>query len=156
MDFGELIEKLIREAQADGKFDNLPGQGRPLRLDGDSEDSEWWAAHHLLKNSGHRPDWLEEDIAIHEALTQARTALRRSHAWRQTELAALGERRDLEAQRQRNWVDGEWALAQARFRETLTQLNRRIRDLNLKVPSERFQRRVMDVDAELRKVLEVK
>ena len=34
-------EKKIREAQASGKFDNLPGAGKPLKL-GNMHDPNWW------------------------------------------------------------------------------------------------------------------
>lgn len=149
MDFDRLIEQLIRDAQAEGKFDNLPGRGRPLKLDETVESAETWAADHLLKNSGHRPAWLEEDAALQAELEQARAALRRSWAWRQAELAALGLPGP-EARRRREWVEAEWTLAQARFRELVAGLNRRQRLLNLKVPLDRFQRRLVDVDAELR------
>lgn len=149
MDWAQIVEKLIREAQAEGKFDALAGRGRPLKLDQENEASEEWAANHLLKNNGFRPDWLEEDLALQAELEQARTALRRSWEWRQAEQAALADRHDLEAEQRRTWLFGEWALAQHRFRETLAALNRRRRDLNLKVPNDRFQRLVVDVEAEL-------
>lgn len=151
MDFDRIIEKLIRDAQAEGKFDNLQGQGKPLKLDEAAEGAETWAADHLLKNSGHRPAWLEEDAALQAELEQARAALRRSWAWRQAELTALGGPPDPEAQRRREWVEAEWTLAQARFRERVAELNQQRRLLNLKVPLERFQRRLVDVEAEIHK-----
>jgi hypothetical protein len=38
------VEKAIREAQARGEFDNLPGAGQPLRNlgSGDVDDPDWW------------------------------------------------------------------------------------------------------------------
>lgn len=42
MDASEsLAERLIRQAQERGEFDNLPGAGRPLDL-GDPYDEDWW------------------------------------------------------------------------------------------------------------------
>ncbi len=35
------VEKKIRDAQARGKFDNLPGAGKPLKL-GNIHDPDWW------------------------------------------------------------------------------------------------------------------
>ncbi len=35
------VERLIREAQERGEFDDLPGAGRPLDL-GDTDDPMWW------------------------------------------------------------------------------------------------------------------
>ncbi len=57
----ELIaERKIEEAMREGKFDDLPGKGKPLPL-----DEEWFAppelrpALRLLKSAGVLPDWLE-------------------------------------------------------------------------------------------------
>lgn len=151
MSFDSIIEKLIREAQAQGKFDNLSGQGRPLALDQEDENAEDWAANRLLKNNGFRPAWLEEDIALREALEQARQACRRSWEWRQAELQSLpGELS--EQQPRRAWVEAEWILAQDRFREAVAALNQRRRNLNLQVPSERFQRLLVDPELELRRL----
>lgn len=57
----ELIaERKIEEAMQEGKFDDLPGKGKPLPL-----DEEWFAppelrpAIRLLKSAGVLPDWLE-------------------------------------------------------------------------------------------------
>jgi hypothetical protein len=40
--FETRIDRLIREAQERGEFDNLRGAGRPLDLS-DADDPEWWA-----------------------------------------------------------------------------------------------------------------
>ncbi len=150
--FDHIVEKLLRDAQANGKFDNLTGRGRPLKLDQEDEASEEWAANHLLKNQNLRPDWLEEDLAIRAELEQARQALQRTHRWRSEQLAALGTGNEADTLRAREWVEAEWRRAQREFREALEQLNQRIRTLNLKVPLERFQRRLLAPDAELKRL----
>lgn len=150
MDFGSIIEKILREAQANGKFDNLAGSGRPLKLDDANETSEDWAANHLLQNQNLRPAWLEEDLAIQAEIEQARQKLRRTHGWYTTERAHLQNATSEKAIHQREWAEAEWRRAQREFKESLEQLNQRQRNLNLKVPLERFQRRVLDVDMELK------
>jgi hypothetical protein len=149
MSFDRIIEKIIREAQANGKFDGLNGQGKPLELEAENEASEEWAAHHLLKTHNLRPAWLEEDISIREALENARAKLNRTHRWRAAELQQLSDKSDEPAIRQRIWVEAEWQRGLAEFRETLTQLNQRLRLLNLKVPSDQLQRPIVDIEAEL-------
>jgi len=42
LSFESWIEQQIQQAQKDGLFEDLPGAGRPLRLD-DAEDPLWWA-----------------------------------------------------------------------------------------------------------------
>ncbi len=152
MNLDRIVEQLIREAQAQGKFDNLPGQGQPLDLN-DDENSETWAANRLMKKSGFRPDWLEADVVLRERLEQAQEALRRSHYWRTEQLAALSSRADGDARREQAWITEEWARAQAQFRETLTQINQAIVTLNLKVPVDRLHWRQLDIEAELQKVI---
>lgn len=149
MSFDRIIEKIIREAQANGKFDNLGGQGQPLKLDHENEASEEWAANHLLKNQNLRPAWLEEDVSIREELERARTKLRRTHQWRAAEAQQLSSRSDEKALRQRAWVEEEWGRVLAEFRDAVAQLNQRIRLLNLKVPSDQLQRVVVDIEAEI-------
>lgn len=153
MDFNRLIEEQLRQAREDGKFDNLRGHGQPLNLsENPFEDPTWQMANDMLKRNGFRPEWLEDDVAIREQLAAAQQALRRSQAWRQTELAALAGRSDARALEQRHWVEREWTLAQDRFRARLGDLNKAIFNFNLKAPSTRFQRVKLDVDAELAKL----
>lgn len=155
MNWDRIIEQKIREAQEEGKFDNLNGKGRSLNLDENPfEDPAWRMANDLLKEQGFRPDWLEEDVTLREKLAQTRTALARTRDWRAEQLAALGARDDPEAIRQRVWIASEWDRAVERFRESLAQINAGIANLNLKVPHERFQRRKLVVEDELRKIVE--
>lgn len=39
---GPRVERLIREAQERGEFDDLPGAGRPLPGAGEPYDENWW------------------------------------------------------------------------------------------------------------------
>lgn len=55
-----LVEERIREAQARGEFDDLPGSGAPLELDDDllvPEDLR--VAYRVLKNAGFVPPEVE-------------------------------------------------------------------------------------------------
>ncbi|MGQ0601861.1 MAG: J-domain-containing protein [Anaerolineales bacterium] len=151
MDFDKIIEKILRQAQAEGKFDNLSGQGKPLKLDHENEASEEWAANHLLKNQNLRPAWLEEDVAIRDELEGARTRLQRTYRWHAAEMIQLSGKSDEKSVRQWAWAEEEWKRVQTEFRETVKQLNQRIRLLNLKVPSDQLQRIIIDADAELAK-----
>lgn len=59
-----LVERLIREAQDDGRFDDLPGHGRPLAPLDPSTDGDMALAFHLLHNAGVAPPWIEADKAV--------------------------------------------------------------------------------------------
>lgn len=55
--FDQIVEKHIQRAQIDGEFDNLPGVGRPLKLDDDLHiPEELRPAYRLLKNAGFVPE----------------------------------------------------------------------------------------------------
>lgn len=57
MDFlHRLVEERIEKAQQEGAFDNLPGKGKPLKLDDDSSiPEELRLTYKILKNSGCLP-----------------------------------------------------------------------------------------------------
>ncbi len=153
MDFDRIIEKLIRKAQEEGKFDNLRGQGQPLRMDENAfEDPAVAMANQMLKNHGFRPAWLEEDVTLRGELAEARRSLVRTRDWRAAQLAALAGRPDAAALQQRHLVAHEWALAEARFRRKLAEINKSIFTLNLKAPNTRFQRVKLNVDEELQRL----
>lgn len=154
MDFDRIVEQAIRAAQEEGKFANLRGHGQRLNLDDNPfEDPAAQMAHHLLKQQGFRPDWLEADVAIRDGLARARQALARARDWRAAEVQALGERSDHRALELRQWVAHEWAQAQARFRTELGELNKAIFSLNLKVPHDRLQRHRIEVEKELQQIM---
>ena len=154
MRWDRIIEQKIREAQEQGKFNDLRGKGQPLNLDENPyEDPAWQAANQLLKDNGFRPEWLEEEVALREKLQRARIALARTRDWRAEQLEKLGARADVKAVEQRALVQDEWERALARFRELLAEVNKGITRLNLMVPQTRFQRLKLDVDAEVFKIL---
>jgi hypothetical protein len=59
-----LVERLIREAQEAGRFDDLPDQGRPLQLEDDTAAGEMASAYRVLRNAHVAPPWIEADKEI--------------------------------------------------------------------------------------------
>lgn len=73
----QIAEHRIREAMARGDFDRLPGLGKPLQLDDDTDvPPELRVAYRILKNAGVVPPELElrRDIATAESLLLAATS----------------------------------------------------------------------------------
>ena len=65
--WGGFVEQQIREAQARGDFDNLPGTGKPLDLEPDNPfNPEWSSAFRVAKNAGAAPLWVELDKEVGE------------------------------------------------------------------------------------------
>jgi len=58
--FRKIVEERIRKAQEEGEFDDLPGKGRPLKLEDDSHVPEdLRLAYKILKNADCLPPELQ-------------------------------------------------------------------------------------------------
>jgi hypothetical protein len=101
MPFDEIAENLIKEAQARGEFENLPGKGKPLDLTeyfNIPEDVR--VAQAMLKNAGMIPveiELLQEIAALKESLTLVndeteREKIRKSLKEKQLQFNLLVER----------------------------------------------------------------
>ena len=102
MPFSRVAEARIREAIAQGDFENLPGTGKPLNLeDYFSTPEELRMAFSILKNANCAPvevELLNEVARLTQALADAsdaaaRQELQRTLAQRKTQLAIALERR---------------------------------------------------------------
>ena len=74
--FEKIIESRIKKAQEQGAFDNLPGSGKPLRLDDDRHIPEdLRLAHKVLKNADCLPPevQLRKEIQTTEDLLSGMT-----------------------------------------------------------------------------------
>ena len=56
----KVAERKIQEAIEEGKFDNLPGKGKPIVFDDDPmTPADLRMATKILKNAGVLPDWMQ-------------------------------------------------------------------------------------------------
>ena len=140
------IEELLRKAIAEGKFNDLPGKGKPLHLDeaNPHADPEWELAYRMLKESGYSLPWIETVREIEKDIEAARKNLQTAWNWHQ---AAISKSKS------GSYVSTEWERSQVTFMGKLTALNKRIRDYNLQVPVVRFQRPILNYERELQKIL---
>ncbi len=60
----DLVEEILGEARDKGEFDNLPGKGKPLRLQDDVYAGDKALAYHLLKNNDMAPPEIERGRQI--------------------------------------------------------------------------------------------
>ena len=75
-------ERAIQEAMRRGEFDNLPGRGKPLRID-PSECAADAIVAGMLKEANVVPEWIEQARAIEEgqaAIAQAMDIARQQFA----------------------------------------------------------------------------
>jgi DnaJ family protein C protein 28 len=134
-----LIEQKIQQAMAEGKFDNLPGKGKPLNLNKNPYlDPSQELAFDLLQNNQLAPAWIEKDKEIRRELETARNQLRQAWQAHQADPTATEP----------------WQRAVATFNEKLTKLNRKIDDFNLIAPMLSVQRGRLRLADELRRLQE--
>ncbi|NUM46775.1 MAG: DUF1992 domain-containing protein [Anaerolineales bacterium] len=134
------IDQQIEEARREGKFDNLPGKGKPLKFnDNPFQDPALDAAYTLLKDNDFTLPWIAEGKEIEEALAQARTALARSWALYQRD--RVGEHAA--------WAKSEWGRAERAFREQIAALNQKILNYNVAIPNSRFEKFKINPDTEI-------
>ena len=138
------VEEIIRRAIQEGKFDNLPGKGKPLQLDQNPhEDPEWRAAHYILKTGGFSLPWIESLNEIEANLLNARSALSQTWKWRQ------GDNGD---NIEPHLLKTEWERSVDTFLEQVESINKQIRSFNLEVPNVRFQLSLLNADLEIEQI----
>lgn len=122
----------------EGVFDNLPGKGKPLRLDDNPHEPEAWRlAHKILCDHGYTLPWIDERKQIEEAIEAAFKTLAQAH--RETHRAKEPD----------VWAQAEWRRATNAFATAAKKLNQRIRDYNLQAPSLTFHRALIDAEKEI-------
>lgn len=85
------VDEAIQEAQQRGEFDNLPLQGKPIRIEETPFAPDLAAALRTLKNAGYAPTWMELDREITQGKEEMARFLDRSVAYlrqKQSELAS--------------------------------------------------------------------
>lgn len=129
-DWETLIERQIREAMEEGKFDSLPYQGEPLPNDDNPYAGAWGLSFHMLKGAGIAPPWIEADKEVRELLAKRDAILAR---------AATGpEPTAYERRRDRAALDG-----------LIVRINAAIAKLNAEAPTTSQHRRPLVLADEL-------
>ncbi len=121
-----LSERLIREAQERGDFDDLPYQGQPIPLGDDSAAGERALGFRVLRNAGVAPPWIEADKDVRRLL-----ALRDGLLLRAEREGRVSDRLERE------------------FGALVETINASIDRLNWEAPSDRVHRRRLDRATEL-------
>jgi DnaJ homolog subfamily C member 28 len=128
------VDKMIREAQARGDFDNLPGAGKPLNLEENVFAGDMDSAFRVARNANAAPLWVQLDGEIGDDTAALRDLLERTARYLQ-EQASLGgsslrpghprSMAGLEAERQR---------ARALYLRRAAELDKKIDEYNANRP----------------------
>ncbi len=148
------IEDLIQRAIQEGKFSDLPGKGKPLRLDDNPlADPDWQLAYHLLKENGFTLPWLELRQEIQAEIETARLSFKQAWEWRQSAAndkppvyRALADKPPHSAAE----PEAEFQRALRIFGEQIARINQRIFDYNLLTPVDRFQMLKLNLEQEIK------
>jgi len=149
MNWSEMMERQIVEAQERGEFENLPGKGKTLVLtDNPFADPEWRVAYKILQDNDFTLDWIELDKEIRAEIKACREQLLQSKGWYERAMAQLGYPESCWAEEERIRVQYTWEQALETFADQVAQINKKIELLNLKVPLVYLQRPKISVDEE--------
>jgi hypothetical protein len=124
-----LVERQIREAMEDGRFDDLPHRGERLPSEDDAAAGEWGLAFHVLRNAGVAPPWIEADKEVRGLLGRRDALFARAATGSGSGIARSRDRAELES--------------------LVSQVNAAIVRLNAEAPTERQHRRPLDLAEEL-------
>lgn len=124
------IERQIREAMEEGRFDNLPHHGEPLPNDENPYAGDLGLAFHMLKNANVAPPWIEADKEVRQLLARRDTMLQR---------AVSGNAPSAHAQQR----------GRASLEELVARINAAIARVNAGAPTDRQHRRHLVLADEL-------
>lgn len=127
----DYIDEQIREAQARGDFDNLPGAGKPLNLDQNPYIGDKAMAYSLLKQNGYAPPEVELAKEIRSRFDTANEKLDKLRQQRKS----LSSRRIPAFGSEKRAFNDAVEKATTHYDQLLRELNRKILNLNLMTPS---------------------
>lgn len=129
-----LIDEIIKDAMEQGKFDKLPGQGKPLKLEDETHVPEHLRmAHKLLKDNDLAPDWIVEGKELRDARDALVKLIRREA--RRFQKAHDDAQSTSSPELTRRALLMAWDLRRVELSESVEKLNRRMFAYNLKVPN---------------------
>ena len=145
-DFQDLIEDMIQDGQDAGVFDDLPGAGKPLKLDKNVFGSEKALAHELLKSNDLPPAWISSrNLALGE-IEILRTHIQKT--WTRHKRAY----QVAQGQAHQSALEISWDDACLRWQSDIQKINKQISDYNLRFPSDNLELFKLDLENELKRV----
>lgn len=155
-----MVEERIQAAMEAGAFENLPGKGRPLRLDENPYvPAELRLAYKVLADANFAPDWIELDKKLRVARDEIDALQKRHVAWLKRQ--AIGSSattlrsspsdpqapaQELPPPRPSNAVLARHRRTRDELVKRVDEVNRQIDELNLIVPQLSLQRPRLSVE----------
>ena len=131
--------KQIEEAMERGEFKNLPGEGKPLKLDTNPYlTPQARMANRLLKENGFTPRWIALEKEIKKEKAQLETLLKNLKG-RRERLAAIMQQYPHRREAISRSFEHERARGIEQYSEKLENLNQKIQRVNLLMPTRNRQ-----------------
>lgn len=139
-----VVERIIDEAAEKGAFDNLPGKGKPLKLNKNPYAADQQLAYELLQNNDYTLPWIARRNEMLDKVAELRESLahdwvRAQSHWQQAD--PLGQ-----AEEQAAWVD-----TLRDYAAGIVALNQEIARANLGIPLSRLELLKLTLDEELKR-----
>jgi DnaJ family protein C protein 28 len=141
--YRSVVEQQIQDAVDEGKFDNLPGMGKPLVFEANPHAGDKELAYKLLKDNNFTLPWIADRNDLLERIETCRAKMGRQWQLYGAEVAAL-ERSGQPAIARRRYL----ALV-SQWETELDQINRRIHEVNLSLPVKSLEILKLLLEAEL-------
>ncbi|MEM6281864.1 MAG: DnaJ family domain-containing protein [Chloroflexota bacterium] len=146
------IEQAIRQAMRDGLFDNLPGEGKPLNLNGSDDPNtpdDMRLAYKIMKDNDVVPDWMMLSELLDQQKKKIHYELRRG--LRAYNGAIHDAERDGDLGR-RHRANQTWERLLSTFHEVIEHYNRNVLTYNIKAPSMVAKRPYMNLEHEVKRM----
>ena len=139
-----VIERIIDEAAEKGAFDNLPGKGKPLKLNKNPYAADQQLAYELLQNNDYTLPWIARRNELIDRVEELRESLagewaRVRQRWQQADPPAQAEQQ------------AEWTDCLRDYAARIVALNQEIAKANLSIPLARLELLKLTLDGELRR-----
>ncbi len=146
-DWTSPVEQAIRDMIERGEFDDLPGAGKPLKLDEDETTPRHLRmAYKLLKDNDLEPEWIMAEREIDEKRTHLRNEVKRG--WRAYRGAVADAERADDRER-RDSVERAWRQVEGTLQQAAEKFNKAVLNFNIKVPKAIGQKTYFDLQAEI-------
>ncbi|MEZ4591949.1 MAG: DUF1992 domain-containing protein [Chloroflexota bacterium] len=140
----DLIEELIQEGFEQGHFDNLPGKGKPLKLNKNPYAADMELANELLKENNLPPVWILQRNELLAKVAKLRAEIERQWGWHQREFAV--------ASANKGRLTISWDDYCLKWIAEIGELNKGIEAFNLKRPFDNIEIFKLTIESELKRV----
>ncbi len=154
MSYLSPVEHAIRQAMKDGLFDNLPGEGKPLNLNGDYDPNtpeDQRMAYKIMQDNNIAPDWMMMRATLDQQQSRIRRELSKGFRAYKNTLRDADRHGDIG---KRSRANRTWERLLVMFQDAIDQYNAYVLTYNLKVPPGLTQLPVMSLSRELSNIKE--